>query len=244
MRAHQVMTRNPITVTEETSLREAALLMLENRISGLPVVDKFGKLVGLITEGDFIRRAEIGTQTRRARWLAFFIGPGRAATEFVHEQGRKVGEVMNSQPVTVGEQTSLEEVVRLMEKHNIKRLPVVSGMKLLGIVTRTDLLRTVASLDREVPDPTADDDHLQKRIIRAIEQNAWRPVSFGIRVRDGIVHIDGIITDERSRQATIVAAENIEGVKKVHDHLCWVEPMSGLSLLSPEDESVSRPIAS
>jgi len=236
MRAHQVMTRNPITITEDTSLREAALLMLENRISGLPVVDKFGKLVGIITEGDFIRRAEIGTQTRRARWLAFFIGPGRAATEFVHEQGRKVGEVMNSQPVTISEQTSLEEVVRLMEKHNIKRLPVVSGMKLLGIVTRTDLLRTVANLDREVPDPTADDDHIQQRIIRAIEKSAWRPVSFNIRVRDGVVHIDGIIIDERSRPATIVAAENTEGVKQVHDHLCWVEPMSGLSLLSPEDE--------
>jgi CBS-domain-containing membrane protein len=123
-----------------------------------------------------------------------------------------------------------------MEKHNIKRLPVVKGTQLLGIVTRTDLLRTVASLDREVPDPTADDDHLQQRIVRAIEQNAWRPISFNIRVRHGIVHIDGIITDERSRQATIVAAENIEGVKAVHDHLCWIEPMSGMSLLSPEDE--------
>jgi CBS-domain-containing membrane protein len=123
-----------------------------------------------------------------------------------------------------------------MEKHNIKRLPVVRGTQLLGIVTRTDLLRTVASLDREVPDPTADDDHLQQRIVRAIEQNAWRPISFNIRVRQGIVHIDGIITDERSRQATIVAAENIEGVKEVHDHLCWIEPMSGMSLLSPEDE--------
>lgn len=239
MRAHQIMTRNPITVAEDTSLREAALLMLENRISGLPVVDKFGKLVGIITEGDFVRRAEIGTQTKRARWLAFFIGPGRAATEFVHEQGRKVGEVMNSQPVTVTEQTSLDEVVRLMEKHNIKRLPVVRGMQLLGIVTRTDLLRTVASLDREIPDPTADDDHLQQRIVRAIEKNTWRPISFGIRVRNGIVQIDGIITDERSRQATIVAAENIEGVKEVHDHLCWIEPMSGLSLLSPEDEGVA-----
>ncbi|CEG06738.1 Inosine-5'-monophosphate dehydrogenase [Afipia felis] len=239
MRAHQVMTRNPITVTEGTSLREAALLMLENRISGLPVVDKFGKLVGIITEGDFVRRAEIGTQTRRARWLAFFVGPGRAATEFVHEQGRKVGEVMNAQPVTVTEQTSLEEIVRLMEKHNIKRLPVVRGLQLLGIVTRTDLLRTVASLDREVPDPTADDDHLQQRIVRAIQENPWRPISFGIRVRDGVVQIDGIITDERSRQASIVAAENIEGVKEVHDHLCWIEPMSGLSLLSPEDESAA-----
>jgi len=238
MRAHQVMTRNPITITEDTSLREAALLMLENRISGLPVVDKFGKLVGIITEGDFIRRAEIGTQTRRARWLAFFVGPGRAATEFVHEQGRKVGEVMNSKPVTITEETSLEDVVHLMEKHNIKRLPVVKGAQLLGMVTRTDLLRTVANLDREVPDPTADDDHIQQRIIRAIEKSAWRPVSFNIRVRDGIVHVDGIITDERSRQATIVAAENVEGVKQVHDHLCWVEPMSGLSLLSSEDESI------
>jgi len=236
MRAHQIMTRQPVTVTEETSLREAALLMLQNHISGLPVVDKFGKLVGIISEGDFVRRVEIGTQTKRGRWLSFFVGPGRTATEFVHEQGRKVGEVMNSHPVTVTEDTSLEEVVDLMEKHNIKRLPVVRDAQLLEMVTRTDLLRTVASLDREVPDPTADDDHLQRRIVRAIEQSDWRPISFNIRVRDGIVHIDGIITDERSRQASIVAAENVQGVKRVHDHLCWIEPMSGVSLLSPEDE--------
>jgi len=236
MRAHQIMTRNPVSVTEDTTLREAALLMLQNHISGLPVVDKFGKLVGVISEGDFVRRVEIGTQTKRARWLAFFIGPGRAATEFVHERGRKVGVVMNPQPVTITEDTNLEDIVRLMEKHNIKRLPVVKDMQLLGMVTRTDLLRTVASLDREVPDPTADDDHLQQRIIRAIESNDWRPISFNIRVRGGVVHIDGIITDERSRQASIVAAENMQGVKRVHDHLCWIDPMSGLSLLSPEDE--------
>lgn len=239
MRAHQVMTRNLITVTPDTSIRDAALLMLDKHVSGLPVVDETGKLAGIISEGDFLRRSEIGTQTRRKRWLALILGSGKDADDFVRQHGRKVDEVMTADPVTAGEETSLEAIVQLMEKYNVKRIPIVSGNRLVGIVTRTDLLRAVANLDQFVPDPTADDDHIRARIVRAIQKNDWAPVELDVMVRDGIVSIRGTITDERSRQATIVAAENIEGVRKVHDHLCWVDPMSGLSMLSPEDERAS-----
>jgi CBS domain-containing protein len=110
-----------------------------------------------------------------------------------------------------------------MERRNVKRMPVVRGPTLIGIVTRTDLLRAVASLARVVPDPTADDDRIRERVIATIEKSDWRPLQFGATVRDGIVHLSGIIADERYRRAAIVAAENVSGVKLVHDHLYLVD---------------------
>jgi osmotically-inducible protein OsmY len=128
----------------------------------------------------------------------------------------------------------------LMEKNNVKRLPVVSGDRLVGIVSRANLLQAVASLAREIPDPTADDAHIRKRIIDAMEKNDWCPFGLSVIVRDGIVHLTGIITNEHSRQAAVVAAETVAGVKKVHDHLCWVDTMSGMYLESPEDEGLAK----
>jgi CBS domain-containing protein len=223
MRAHQIMTRPVITITPETTITEAANTMLQRHVSGLPVVDAAGKLVGIISEGDFIRRSEIGTQRKRGLFLKFILGPGKAATDFVHEHGRKVA-----------------EIVQLMEKNNVKRLPVTRGEKVVGIVSRANLLQAVASLAREIPDPTADDDHVRNRVIDAIAKNDWCPFGLSVIVRDGIVHLSGVITEERSRQAAVVAAENVTGVKKVHDHLCWVDTMSGMYLNSPEDEGLAK----
>ena len=240
MRAHQIMTRPVVTVTPETTIVDAANLMLQRHVSGLPVVDGGGKLVGVVSEGDFIRRSEIGTGRRRGRWLRFILGPGKSASDFVHEHGHKVGEVMTKSPLTITEDTALAEIVALMEKNNVKRLPVVRGDKVVGIVSRANLLQAVASLARQVPDPTADDDHIRNRVIDALEKNDWCPFGLSVIVRDGIVHLSGVITEERARQAAVVAAENVQGVKKVHDHLCWVDPMSGAYLNSHEDEALLR----
>jgi CBS domain-containing protein len=240
MRAHQIMTRSVVTVAPETAILEAANLMLQRHVSGLPVVDAAGKLVGIVSEGDFIRRSEIGTQRKRGRWLRFILGTAGAATDFVREHGRKVSEVMTREPLTITEETALDEIVATMETNGVKRLPVMRSGKLVGIVSRANLLQAVASLAREVPDPTADDDHIRRRIIAAMEKNDWCPFGVNVVVRDGVVHITGVITEERSRQAAIVCAENIEGVKQVHDHLCWVEPMSGMYLESPEDSGMAR----
>ena len=137
---------------------------------------------------------------------------------------------MASVPVTVTEDTPLPAVVDLMEEKNVKRLPVLRGDKLVGMVTRANLLQAVASLARQVPDPTADDDHIRNRVINAIEKNDWCPFGLSVIVRDGIVHLSGIVTEEQARRAAIVAAENVEGVVKVHDHLRWMDPMSGVTL--------------
>ncbi len=240
MRAHQIMTRSVISVTPDTTVVEAANIMLQRHVSGLPVVDEKGKLVGVVSEGDFIRRSEIGTQRKRGRWLRFILGPGKSASDFVHEHGRKVSEVMTEQPLTITEDTALAEIVDLMERNNVKRLPVVRGDKVVGIVSRANLLQAVASLARQVPDPTADDDHIRNRIIDALEKTDWCPFGLNVIVRDGIVHLSGVITEERARQAAVVATENVEGVKKVHDHLCWVDTMSGVYLNSPEDEDMAK----
>ena len=176
MRAHQIMTRPVITVTPETTIVEAANTMLQRHVSGLPVVDAAGKLVGIISEGDFIRRSEIGTQRQRGRFLKFILGPGKAATDFVHEHGRTVAEIMTRETLTITEDTTLEEIVQLMEKNHIKRLPVTRGDKIVGIVSRANLLQAVASLARQIPDPTADDDHIRNRIIDAACEERLVPV--------------------------------------------------------------------
>jgi CBS domain-containing protein len=240
MRAHQIMTRPVVTVSPETTIVEAANTMLQRHVSGLPVVDAAGKLVGIISEGDFLRRSEIGSQRKRGRFLKFILGPGQAATDFVHEHGRRVAEIMTPEPLTISEDTALEEIVQLMEKNHVKRLPVTRGDQIVGIVSRANLLQAVASLARQIPDPTADDDHIRNRVIDALAKNDWCPFGLSVIVRDGIVHLSGIITEERSRQAAIVGAENVAGVKKVHDHLCWVDPMSGMYLNCPEDDNLAK----
>lgn len=240
MRAHQIMTRPVVTVKPETTILEAANMMLRHHISGLPVVDNDGKLVGMISEADFLRRSEIGTQ-RPHHWLDWVIGPGKDAVEYVHEHGRKVGEIMTQDGLhTATEDTELEPLVQMMQRQNVKRIPVVRENIVVGIVTRSDLLRAVASLAKDVPDPTADDDHIRNRVIASLRKNDWRPARLGVTVRDGIVHLSGMITDERFRQAAIVAAENVSGVKLVHDHLYFFDTPSGLSFKSPEDEAWAK----
>lgn len=242
MRAHQIMTRPVITVTPETTIVEAANTMLQKHVSGLPVIDAAGKFVGIVSEGDFIRRGEIGTQRKRGRFLKFILGPGQAATDFVHEHGRKVAEIMTPQllTITITEDTALDEIVELMEKNSVKRLPVMRGDRIVGIVSRANLLQAVASLAREIPDPTADDDHIRNRVIDTIEKNDWCPFGLSVIVRGGVVHLSGVVTEERSRKAAVVAAENVTGVTKVHDHLCWVDTMSGMYLNSPEDDQLAK----
>lgn len=208
---------------------QAARLMLRNHISGLPVVDAAGNLVGIVTEGDFLRRAETGTERRRPRWFEFLIGPGKLAIEYTQSHGRKVAEIMTDELHTVTENTPLDEIVRLMERHRIKRLPVLRGSKLVGIVTRSNLMRAVVSLMNVAPEGAKDDVSIRAQLNEIMTNHQWAPVALiNPIVQGGVVELWGTILDERQRAALKVAAENIPGVKAVHDHLVWVEPMSGM----------------
>jgi CBS domain-containing protein len=237
MQVRDVMTRKVISVTEGDSILAAARLMLQNRISGLPVLDASGDLIGVVTEGDFLRRGEIGTQRARPAWLEFLLGAGRLADEYVHAFGRKVSEIMTADPICVTEDDSLRTVVELMERGRVKRLPVIRDGRLVGIVSRANLVHAVVGLARDAPPPPAGDDAaIRTEVLRAIGQQPWA-AQVEVAVKGGIVELSGVILDDHKRAACVVAAENVAGVKEVHDHLVWVEPMSGVAFPSPEDQA-------
>jgi len=224
MRAHQIMTAEVITIGTDATIVEAADRMLRHHISGLPVVDAAGHLVGIISEGDFLRRAETATQSRRGRWLSFLMGRERTVSDFVHEHGRKVGEVMTSNPLTVTEDTPLDQIAQIMETNDIKRVPVIRDQRLVGNVTRTDFLAAVAELIRHAPNPSADDQALRRAVTTAIARATWRPCRLNITVSDGIVSLRGVVKSAKARQAATVAAENVPGVCKVLDRLSEAPP--------------------
>ncbi|MGJ4993297.1 CBS domain-containing protein [Bradyrhizobium sp. HKCCYLS3077] len=228
MRAHQIMTRSVITVTPGTPVAEAARIMLRNHIGGLPVVDASGQLVGIVTDGDFLRRAELGTERRSGRWLDLLVGRGRIGADFVHSHGRTVGDIMSRPPVTVSPDAALAEIAETMETRSVKRLPVVSSGHLVGMITHTDFVQTLADLATTVPGPTPDDDGLRSAVLDALDQAACKHCRFNVVVRNGIAHLSGAVRHEKERATAIVAAKSVEGVREVRDHM-WVYP-------PPEDE--------
>jgi CBS domain-containing protein len=228
MRAREIMSLEVVSVSPDASILEAVRLMLQNRISGLPVVDAQGVLVGVVTEGDFLRRAETGTQRKRARWIEFLMGSGEFADEYVHTHGRKVANVMTPTPITITEDTRLDDVVSLMEASGVKRLPVVRQGRVVGIVSRANLLHALASLAGELPATAATDVTIRDQIMSEFNNKTWAPRAFNVVVRDGVVELWGTIVDERERVAAKVAAENVAGVRAVRDHLVSVEPRGGM----------------
>jgi CBS domain-containing protein len=228
MKARDVMTTDVLTVNQDASVLEAVRLMLQRRISGLPVVDASGALVGMVSEGDFLRRSELGTQRQHPRWIEFFMGAGRLADEYVHASGRTVREIMTEAVYSVTEEIPLEEIVELMERRRIKRVPVLSGNKITGIITRSNLLRAFAGFMHEAPPALADDNAIRLKLIDEMKKQPWAPLAVtDIDVSNGVVKLSGVVLDDRQRVALRVAAENIPGVKKVEDHMVWIEPMSG-----------------
>ena len=236
-----VMTVPVISVEPSASIGAAATLMLAQRISGLPVVERDGTLVGMISEGDLLRRGEIGTERARSWWLDFFVTPGKAADEYVHAHGRKVAEVMSTDVVTIRRAASLSDAVEAMSRHRVKRLPVVEDGKLLGIIARSDILRALA-LAQPAADPAAvSDGHVRRAIMAELAKLRWS-ISGLVRahVEHGAVELTGTIFDERARLAVHVAAENVAGVRSVSDRLVWVAPMIGVVIVPPEKSSAER----
>lgn len=227
MKAHQIMTRNVVTIAPDASIHDAAKLMIDHHVSGLPVVDEAGKMVGIVTERDFLRRQEIGTEIRRPRWLEFLRGPGRQAVDFVREAGRKVHEIMTPTVYSVIPDADLADIVDIMERHHIKRVPVMQGERLVGIVSRHNFVAALADVTRDTAAIGSSDALVRRRVLAVLRARDWVPAGLDVRVRDGVVDIIGFITDEKVRQAIVVAAENVAGVTRVNEHLCWVDPMSG-----------------
>jgi CBS domain-containing protein len=231
MNAKDVMTPNVVSVAPDASISAAARLMLESKISGLPVVGKSEQLVGIVSEGDFLRRAEIGTQRRRPRWIEFLVGPGRLADEYVRASSRTVGDVMTRDVHAVNIDASLEDIVRVMERHRVKRVPVVADGKIVGIVTRANLLHVLAGIANEIAPSSTDDTAIREQIFAEMKRQTWAPIGFiDVTVRKGVVQLSGGLSDERQRQALRILAENTPGVKKVQDDLVRFEPEAGMYL--------------
>jgi CBS-domain-containing membrane protein len=236
MKAKDVMSRNVVTVSPDATILQAARLMLQNHISGLPVADASGQLLGILSEGDFLRRRETGTQRRRSRWLEFLMGPGKIASEYTHSHGMRVSEVMTENVRTVSEDTDIEEIVELMERHRIKRVPVLANEKVVGIVTRSNLMHAMVSMARTAPAMPQSDAAIRDQLLAELKEQDWSPLAMtNVVVSNGVVELWGAIIDERQRAALKVAAENIAGVKAVKDHLVWIEPTSGV-IIEPQDD--------
>jgi len=240
-RASDVMTSTVITVDAEMSVVEAARRMLQSKVSGLPVVDWQGNLVGMITEGDLMRRAEIGTERHHGRWFELLLGPGRGAEEYAAAHARKVSEVMTESVVSVAADTPVEEVVALMERHHIKRVPVLLGSRLVGVVSRANLLAALVDVTPRPAYESAGDSEICDAILREIDRQRWAPrATVNVAVKDGVVELRGTIMDERERAALRIVVENVAGVKSIVDHLIWVEPFSGMVIEPREAEPAKR----
>ena len=237
MLARDVMTKPVIWITPKAKLGAAIDLMLKSRLSGLPVVGAGGELVGILSEGDLLRRAELGTQRERPRWIETFLIPGRSAEDYVQTHGRLVEEVMTPGPICVDVDASLDEIVSLMERKRIKRVPVLSSGALVGIVTRADLLRALSQKVSPAAEVHPDDIRIRELIEAEFKKQPWAPAS-GVRivVNDGVVELEGVILEDRLREAIRVCAENVQGVKVVHDHLVFVEPYTG-AYVDPDEQA-------
>ncbi|HMN72162.1 MAG TPA: CBS domain-containing protein [Rhodoblastus sp.] len=233
MKAGDIMTAPVVTIRDDATVADAVKLMIDHRVSGLPVVDAGNALVGMLTEGDLLRRAELGTGRKRARWVEILLGPGREADDFVREHGRRVAELMTERPACIADDADISEVVALMEKRHVKRVPVVRGGKLAGVVARADVIRALASPALEIA--PASDKEIRERIIAALRGQKWAPTGLiAIDVARGEATLSGAILDERERNALRVLAENTPGVTKVHDRLVWIGP-EGLYVEPPKE---------
>jgi CBS domain-containing protein len=221
MRTIDVMTTAVVAARPDMTVRDAANMLADYHISGMPVVDMAGKLVGMITEGDLLRRVEIGTEVkRRAHWLELFASKQELASEYVKEHGRHVSELMTTDIVTATEDTPLTDIAELMERRRIKRVPVLRDGKLVGLVSRANLIRALASMKSDVNQSIAPaDSAIREAVLSAMHGNRWSPRRNDVIVTDGVVHLWGVITSKDEGTAIRVAAENVPGVKEVKSHL-------------------------
>jgi CBS domain-containing protein len=220
MRAADVMTRNVICVRPEATVMEAARLLLGAKVSAVPVVDDEGRMVGLLSEGDLVRRVEIDSQKRRSWWSTVFANRETLAAEYIKSHGRLVRDVMTTGVIVAEQDTGLGVIADLMEKHHIKRVPVVRDGKVVGIVSRANMLQALIGCPRTIRIGPADDTNLRDRVMAELERQPWS--SFGVAnviVQDGVARIWGYAENQQHSEACRIAAESVPGVKGVENHL-------------------------
>jgi CBS domain-containing protein len=218
MRARDVMVRAVVTTSPDTTVEALARLMINLRISGVPVLDENGRLVGIVTEGDLLRRVEIGTERHRRRWSELFSSNSQLAAEYVKAHAKRVADIMTREVFSVDETAKLAEIADLLEAKKIKRVPVLRDGKIVGIVSRADLLKVLASGGMATADEEQDRT-IRRQLLAELREQKWADASKGrVVVTDGVVHFWGIVGSEDERRALRVAAENTPGVRGIADH--------------------------
>ena len=220
MHAIDVMVRDVVTASPDTDVADAIKLLAEHDVSALPVLDKEGNLVGVLSEADLIHRAEIGTEKHRPWWLEAVTGGSTLAEEFAKSHGKKVGEVMTDGVISVNEETPLSEIAALFERKRIKRVPVVKSGKLVGIVSRSNPIQALASAAGRVDQRDETDRRIRLDLLSRMQDQSW--TDFGSRnvtVSDGVVHLWGLVGSEAERKALLALAEGVPGVSRVSDEM-------------------------
>jgi CBS domain-containing protein len=241
MNVGDIMTQEVISVSPETTVADAARLMLKERISGLPVINEAHALVGIVTEGDFLRRVEAHSERTRPQWMEFFVTGAVLADEYAQSHGRKVSEVMTRRVVTVTEDMTLEKAAALMERHRAKRLPVMRDNRVVGVISRSNFLR---ALTTGLPHASVSrgDKAIREQLEKELKAHSWgRIAQRQVMVNEGIVDLWGFVTSDRQRDAIRIVAENVPGVKQVRDHMLWFEPYSGILVESGTESNPPRP---
>jgi CBS domain-containing protein len=222
MKVADIMTHHVVSVAPDATILDAIALMHKHRFSGLPVIDHDGKLVGIVTEADFLRRPETGTTRRRSRWLDAWFGATEGAKAYVQSHGMRIADVMTRNVVTVTPDAPLDHVVHLMEVHEIKRLPVLHAGTVVGIVSRANLMHALASVHRAAPPDATDDAATRERILAEIDRQTWSVgADVDVVVRAGIADVWGTLAEPAQRDALKVLIERTPGIKQVVDHLHW-----------------------
>jgi CBS domain-containing protein len=220
MKARDIMVSPVITVDENKAVRDVAQLLIAKRISAVPVVDDAGKLVGIVTEADLMRRPEAGTERPTSWWLSLISGDRALAAEYVKSHATKVKDVMTREVTTADPDASLHEIADLFEENQIKRVPIVTkGGDLVGIVSRANIIQAIVAarpkLEISLPDNT-----IRTRLLAELKKQPWAHVyKLNVTVTDGVVDLWGLVESDKERQAIKVAAEAIPGVATVNDHL-------------------------
>jgi CBS domain-containing protein len=227
MRADDVMTMEVITVSPDTHIQDVAKTLLENHVSALPVVDDAGQLLGIVSEGDLIRRRESGTERRQSWWLRLLENPNDLAEEYVKSHGMHAKDVMTKKVVTVTEDTSVSEIAELLEKHHIKRVPVVHDGRVVGIVSRANLLHGL--IVHKAPPPAKGGDlELRKAVLDELRESGVRSL-IDVVVSDGVVHLWGAVESDAEKEALEVAAEGTAGVSRVVNHVGVYPQIGGVT---------------
>jgi CBS-domain-containing membrane protein len=220
MRAADIMTRQVITARAGVSVSALAALMVDNGISAIPIVDADDKLVGIVSEGDLMRRNETATERRRGWWLRAFADRETLAAEYVKAHGRKAAEVMTREVVSVGEDTPVADIVDLLERNGIKRVPVVRDGKLVGIVSRANLVRALAAAQAPRPEFATDDAAIQAQVVAELKSRGFGDTgAVSVIVTEGAVHLWGSFASATEHKAMRIAAGEVPGVRRVVDHL-------------------------